>query len=207
MNIHKKLFSATAIAAILAAPALLLAQSDGGPAERMRGHFDEADVDADGLLSLDEFLGAHEARVNGLDADSDGFLSADEMAGFQGPHGRTPPAGAIERRLERVDTDGDGAISLDEIESAHALRFEAADADADGFLSLDEARDARPGRDRGNRSERRERMQALDLDGDRALSRDEAEAGGLDFDRMDRNGDGVLNADDRPRRNCECGEE
>ena len=204
MNTQTKLFSAAALATVLAAPALLVAQSVPGLGERMQEHFTAVDSDGDGLLSLDEFLAAREERVEALDADADGFLSTDELSSFEGPHGRTPPAGVIERRMEQADTDGDGVLSFDEVESAHALRFEAADADDDGYLSLDEAGDARPGRrNRGDRSERRERLQELDADSDGSLSREEAEAGDLDFDRMDRNEDGRLDADDRPRR-CSC---
>lgn len=182
-------------AGILALPVMTAAQ----PAERPGAeHFANADTDDDGLLSLDEFLTASASRLADVDTNADGVVTSDELESAGGRFA----ARVAPQRMERVDTDGDGQLSLDELETAHALHFERADGDGDGYVSMDEMRDAR----RGRRAGRMERMRELDTNGDRQLSRREAEAGDLDFDRLDRNGDGVFDRRDRAACECDCDE-
>jgi Ca2+-binding EF-hand superfamily protein len=204
MKNRTKILFALSTVALLALPVALNAQELREDRQaRGQERFASVDTNTDGLVSLDEFLAAHDDRVASLDADGDGLFTAEELSAFAGPGGHSPPVRAIERRMERADSDGDGALSHDEIESAHALRFEAADADADGFLSFDEAREARPGhghRVHAGREGMREQIQGLDTNGDREISRDEAALSDIPFDDMDRNGDGVLNREDRPER-------
>lgn len=194
---NKKMITVTTLtaAAVLAIPVLLSAQPEERPGAE---HFASADTNGDGLLSLDEFLEASASRLASVDTNADGVVSSDELESAGGRFA----ARAASHRMERADTDGDGQLSRDELESAHALHFERADGDGDGFVSMAEMREAR----RGHRSGRVERLRELDTDGDRQLTREEAEAGDLDFDRLDRNGDGVLNRDDRPSCDCDCDE-
>ncbi len=108
-----------------------------------------------------------------------------------------------------VDTDGDGQISLPELQAIRpsfgADDFNAADTDADGYLSRDELRAMRRGHGEGPRAGRRWLPPLLDTDGDGALSLDELRAvrpgmTDAEFGRLDRNDDGLLSPDERPRR-------
>lgn len=99
--------------------------------------------------------------------------------------------------METFDTDGDGSLTQDEVDAARAAQLAEFDTDGDGSLSLDEYQGLWL-------SVMRERMvdqfQSHDDDGDGIVT---AEEFGERFDgivaRADRNGDGVLNADDMRR--------
>ena len=104
----------------------------------------------------------------------------------------------------RGDTNGDGAVTLDEFEAARleAIRaqFARLDADGDGRLTadeLDQRRERFAGRPRGPLLE-------VDTDGDGAWSLAELQAVRPDlsaeqFNRLDRDGDGLIRADERPQ--------
>jgi hypothetical protein len=113
-------------------------------------------------------------------------------------------ATAAEAQPVSMDTDGDGAISRAEWDSAQAERFARLDADADGSLTREELRAGMGNVRDGMRGRMRERAAAVDLDGDGAWSLAELQAvrPGLtqeQFERLDRNGDGLISADERPR--------
>ena len=100
--------------------------------------------------------------------------------------------------LENFDTDGDGRLTQAEIDAARAERFAGFDADGDGRLTLEEY-------ERLWLDAMRERMvdgfQRLDNDGDAVVTTEEFVAPFATMvSRMDRNEDGVLSAEDRPRR-------
>ena len=102
------------------------------------------------------------------------------------------------RMFERMDTDGDGAVSRAEAAAFRAAHAAEADADNDGFVTFEEMRAWREAR-REQRA--RDRFARMDTDGDGRVSVQEiAAAGERRFDRMDRNDDGVLDADDRRGR-------
>jgi hypothetical protein len=105
----------------------------------------------------------------------------------------------------RLDIDGDGAVTLEELKAGDAARteqrFAMLDTDGDGKLTqaeLDAMRQrfaVRHG-DGGAR---------IDTDGDGAWSLPELEAvrpGATidDFNRLDKNGDGLIQSDERPQR-------
>jgi len=121
-----------------------------------------------------------------------------------------------------LDLNGDGAVSLEEFQAARAradaARFAELDRDGDGLLTSDELAARRgerraaaeqgrhQGPPRGELVERfRERLEAIDTDGDGAWSFAELQAvrPNLDverFNRLDRNGDGLIGPDERPTR-------
>lgn len=120
----------------------------------------------------------------------------DRGQGFPGMgHGGAGGAGgAMNQVMERYDTDGDGALTVEEITAARSAQLGEFDADGDGSLSLEEYQalwlDAMHER-------MVDRFQQHDADGDGAVTQEEF---ARDFSRMverrDRNGDGMLNADD-----------
>lgn len=80
-----------------------------------------------------------------------------------------------ERRFEALDANGDGVVTRDEVQARAADRrgpgpLARADTDGDGQLSLGELQAVRP---------------ELTVE---------------QFNRLDRNGDGLIGADERPRR-------
>ena len=132
---------------------------------------------------------------------------------------------ADERASERpsLDSNGDGIISFVEFQESNINDLSRLDTDQNGVLTLDEFLNARPmrgprsgTRGRGanagggaiENNERRERMveritkqfHDIDTDGDEIVTL--AEFQEATFDRMDRDGDGVLNAEELepPRR-------
>jgi len=121
-------------------------------------------------------------------AIADGFGHRGHM-GMMGPLGH--------EMLRDLDTNVDQAISQEEIDAALSRRFEEFDADGNGRLSLEEfqalfAEITRPISVRA--------FQFLDPDGDAAVTQAELdERFGSAVTRFDRNKDGVLSADDRPR--------
>lgn len=120
-----------------------------------------------------------------------------QAQGRSGPDHADRHRGAdrMQALMELYDSNDDGNVTQDEIDMARAERLAAFDTDADGQLTLVEYEalwlDAM-----------RERMvdqfQRHDDDGDGLVTPEEF---GEDFanivDRRDRNGDGVLNAEDR----------
>jgi Ca2+-binding EF-hand superfamily protein len=127
------------------------------------------------------------------------FLAGSSFADRLGSaHGMMGGFGELRRELlKTVDTNDDGSISQDEINAAVDSRLTQFDADKDGSLSLSEfealwADLTRPAAVRA--------FQFLDPDGSASVSKQELdERFGKIVDRFDRNGDGVLSKDDRPR--------
>jgi Ca2+-binding EF-hand superfamily protein len=104
-----------------------------------------------------------------------------------------------------VDTDGDGLVTRAEAHAAVDARFERLDANADGAISRDEIRRGFESRRGQPRHGVGQRIQAADTDNDGALSLAELQAvrpqlSQERFSMMDRNGDGLITADERPQR-------
>jgi len=132
----------------------------------------------------------------------------------------------IKRFLEMADRDGDGAVSREEFESLERVAqlpeegreamFGRLDKDGDGVIRGEELRRSKPGGPKGARgAEGRRppvpRLQELDRDGDGEIVFEEFRGGRFVsqmpeerqrelFDRLDRNGDGRLSAEDGPPR-------
>ena len=173
MKTYRSILAVTASALVIATAGFALAHGDG---DGKRDGGDRA---------------AHAAQHGGHHGGK-GMRGGDR--GDRGQRG----AMMMERFAEQFDTNGDGDITQEEIDAARAAQLVEFDADGDGSLSLDEYEalwlDAM-------RDRMVDRFQAHDDDGDGVVT---AEEFGEEFtkivERRDRNGDGVLNADDMQRR-------
>ena len=115
--------------------------------------------------------------------------------GFGGPGKRGH--GAM-RMLERYDTDGDGALTQAELDQGRAAQLAEFDANGDGALSLDEFETLWQD---FMRERMVDRFQDLDADGDSGVTLDEFQRPFAKMvERFDRNDDGKLSREDRPRR-------
>ncbi|MEL7486790.1 MAG: EF-hand domain-containing protein [Pseudomonadota bacterium] len=95
-----------------------------------------------------------------------------------------------------LDADGDGLITAEELNARNQALLEAADTDGDGAISLEEMRIHRE-----KRREEARKARNPDKDGDGVISFAEfQDASTARFERLDRNGDGVLSEDEQPRR-------
>ena len=104
--------------------------------------------------------------------------------------------GKGDSRWDRLDTNGDGEISASEMSAKNQEFFEAADADGNGTVSKEELK----AHHKKKRAERREKLNP-DANGDGVVDRAEfVDAAEARFDRMDKDGDGVLSEDEQKRR-------
>lgn len=129
------------------------------------------DVNADGMIDLDEFLAHHEDRpelaLEHRDADGDGLLSREELAPRERPnrpdidraaveecvqqeHPDFAGADGLEERFDTLDSNDDSYLDADELVAGRLAQaeaqFTALDADADGFLIQAELRAQRANR-------------------------------------------------------------
>jgi Ca2+-binding EF-hand superfamily protein len=159
------------------------------------------------------FAGSAHAQPGG------GFGPPPDRAG-PGARGGGPAVVQVGREVLRAaDTDADRKVTLEDLRAVvpgfDAEVFAGLDHDGDGVLAADDRpqRPAygrldgeRPGRQgvRGPRGDGlREKFAEADTDGDREVTFEELQAvmprlEAEHFERMDRNGDGVLSSDDRP---------
>lgn len=99
-------------------------------------------------------------------------------------------------RFEKLDADGDGIVTAAEMDARRADFINDADANGDGGVSEDEFRAHRQAR----RAERRAKKNP-DTNGDGLVDRSEfLAAAEKRFDRLDKDGDGVIREDERRSR-------
>lgn len=103
--------------------------------------FQQADKNADGRLTADEWNASAGERFAAADANKDGQLDATELAALA-PNGGGRRGGPP---MQMLDSDGDGKVSLQEFTSHVAQRFQRADADNDGVVTQQEWSSRAPG--------------------------------------------------------------
>ncbi len=144
MSISKALILGMLIPVTLSAP--LLAQDGEGRGPRMV--FEQADLNGDGQITLEEIEGAPAARFAQTDTDGNGALSRDELLAAR----MSNVARNVDRFLERADANDDGALSPEEMADARTegrgqrgspeRMFDMLDADNDGIVTQAEFDDA-----------------------------------------------------------------
>ncbi|MBD8527709.1 EF-hand domain-containing protein [Pseudomarimonas arenosa] len=100
--------------------------------------------------------------------------------------------------FEQADANADGQVTRAEADQYAAERVAAADMDGDGLVSFEEAKAQR----QAKREQRaRDRFMRLDADGDGQVSVAEFQTPEARvFARLDKNDDGVISSDERPRQ-------
>ncbi len=115
--------------------------------DEMRQRFKDADKNADGKVTKDEFPGPPE-RFQALDRNQDGGVTADEIEAAL-KDGMNGEGGRGKRMFQRFDKDGDGKVSRAEFPGGDE-GFQAMDKNGDGFVTTDEVPAGRPG-DKGGK--------------------------------------------------------
>lgn len=143
MTLSKQV-SAALMATLLAtgAATTVSAQSAAGRDDRRAEMFQELDANNDGTVSAEEFNNRQD-RFARADVDGNGLLTVEEMVAT----GQANAERRAARMIERLDADGDGALSQAEIEDRRnpARLFARLDANDDGVVSEEEFADARMG--------------------------------------------------------------
>jgi Ca2+-binding EF-hand superfamily protein len=146
----------------------------------------------------------YQERFQQLDRDKDGFVS--------------PAEWPLERaKFDLVDRDRDGRLSRTELLTPNVVRDDAQERlrrfDTDGDGRLNAAERQREAADHQARLRQRQntwnpratlrdqrRFRDLDRNRDNRLTRTEVSGSGAGFNRLDRNGDGVLTPNEWPRQ-------
>lgn len=92
--------------------------------------------------TLDQFVSTRTAHFQAADADKDGRLTLAEWK-----QARSGAAGDPSRLFVVMDVDKDGALSTAEIETSLTARFAKLDADGDKLLTRSEVAAARQAKD------------------------------------------------------------
>jgi Ca2+-binding EF-hand superfamily protein len=151
------LLARTALAILLVAPALAIAQAPGDSAAGRAGARPHAPNDAllradsnqDGQVSVEELRalrpGVTDEMFKRLDQDGDGFLTATDR---RAQANRTPGADDANTRVQlfgrfmQSDANNDGKVSFEELTSARPgfpkQDFDRIDRNSDGFITQDD---------------------------------------------------------------------
>lgn len=103
--------------------------------------------------------------------------------------------------LFQSDSNSDGVVTRAEFDAGRDAMFARLDANSDGQLARDEMRAGRHGRRGGGGHRGAFIARGADANEDGQITRDEFLARPIEqFNRLDRNSDGVISADEQPQR-------
>lgn len=131
----KRIFATALIAgiAVTAALAPALAGPGGGHGH---GMMHGMDLNGDGRISTAEAEAMRQVQFLRWDVDGDGLITEQEML----ERHRARMEQRIAKRFAMLDANGDGRIERAEFEEHGAARFAAMDTDGDGAVAADEMR-------------------------------------------------------------------
>lgn len=162
------------------------------------GKMSKVDTSGDGVVTFVEFSTAADAKFTASDLNADGFVTKDERKTTR----ETRKAERRSAKFAATDANGDGAITEAEIEAKMAERKaerEARKADRPDRTER-KARMKDGGDTQGKKGKRGKRVNP-DTDGDGQVSYAEHTASvQAKFTKLDANADGVLTADEMPKR-------
>jgi Ca2+-binding EF-hand superfamily protein len=98
--------------------------------DAIRKTFAEADVNGDGALNLDEFVGHVIYVFKRVDTNGDRVITVEEAIAFNPAHGAA--------NLKAADRSGDGRLSVGEVAAAKVLDFFEMDTNRDGVVTVEE---------------------------------------------------------------------
>lgn len=157
----------------------------GGPMKHLLA---QMDANQDGSVTREEARSAAQKLFATLDQNGDGTVTeAEASEGMRALRQRN-----ADERFAKKDANGDGRLSLEESKMPER-RFQRLDANSDGALTKEELSQAFAGKgERGSKH-----FGKLDADQDGNVTQAEALAAAeARFQRLDKNGDGVLTSDE-----------
>jgi Ca2+-binding EF-hand superfamily protein len=161
-------------------------------AEGLVKHLDAANK---GYVTQDDFVAAAKKRFAKLDKKGDGKLTVDELSmqhADQAPSGKR--AEFAERRFDKLDANRDGVVTLSEYTAAATAKFKELDTAGTGRITPDEIAASPKAYERAEHVSKRI-VKRLDTNGDSVVSREEFLAAAKQrFARIDKNGDGFIDA-------------
>lgn len=171
---------------------------------------EKADTNQDGLIQLSEFTTMADQKFSKMDADGNGLVTKEER---QAAKQQKREDRAL-KQFAKADADGNGSISETEFMAARAARADhmkqKRDVNGDGQVDQED-RDARKAKFKkmhkkmkdmkGHKKDQHASKRAkVDTNGDGAVDLAEHQVATLArFERMDKNADGVLSADEQRR--------
>lgn len=128
--------------AVAAGAAFAQGQQDRGGmmGGHMMQHFEQADADGDGKVTLDEMKAHRAERFAAMDGNGDGVLSQEEIVAGMKAQAEERMARRAARMIEMFDADGDGMVASDEMGRVDRaeMMFNHMDRDGDGAISAEE---------------------------------------------------------------------
>jgi Ca2+-binding EF-hand superfamily protein len=202
-----------------------------GGADRVKELIERLDRNGNGVIDKDELPEGWGERIGPADTNGDGVITPEELEGLMGGGGRPGPEGGEgdgerpPRRdgnrgrglVERLDRNGNGVIDKDELPEGWGRRIGGADTNGDGVITPEELEGFLGGGNRpgggqggegdGERPRRREGrgaqelIERLDRNGNGVIDLDELDEGMLErLKPLDANGDGVIDESELNRR-------
>ncbi len=163
------------------------------------GKMSKIDTSGDGVVTFAEFSAAADARFAAADADANGFVTKEERRAAQ----KAMRGEKRAKKFASTDSNSDGALTEAEIEAKMAERkakMEARRAERGDKAGKRKERGEKAGKRGGKKGKRADRVNP-DTDGDGQISLAEhATIVQAQFTKLDANADGVLSADEMPKK-------